>query len=160
MQLLTIGYEGLTTGRFFDLLKVHEVGTLIDVRELPLSRKRGFSKSALAEAAARYGIGYVHAPALGCPRHIRHEYREDRDWARYTRRFKSHLATQEPAIAELANRVRREQCCLMCFEADPNFCHRLYVAERVVQAVRPRPHLLHINAPVPALTAQAALWAA
>lgn len=130
MLLMTIGYEGLTSQQFFGILRVHRVETLIDVRELPISRKPGFSKKVLAQASADYNLHYVHMPALGCPRDIRHEYRAAGDWARYTRRFKVYLATQQVAIDLLLETVQRQQCCLMCFEADPDFCHRSFVAAK------------------------------
>ena len=28
--------------------------------------------------------------------------------------------------------MRRERCCLLCYEADCNFCHRSLVAEQVI----------------------------
>ncbi|MDP2877672.1 MAG: DUF488 domain-containing protein, partial [Holophaga sp.] len=48
--LCTFGYEGLTIEAFIARLKESGVRTIIDVRELPLSRKKGFSKKAFAEA--------------------------------------------------------------------------------------------------------------
>ncbi len=132
MKLLTLGYEGLSSRRFFALLLASKVETLIDVRELPLSRRPGFSKSALSSAANRHGLNYVHVPELGCPKKIRHDYRADGNWARYTRRFMAYLKTQDEVVEQLAVRVLDERCCMMCFEADPNFCHRSYVAVRLV----------------------------
>lgn len=134
-ELMTIGYEGMTLGQFFRLLRHGEVETLVDVRELPLSRKPGFSKSALSAAVASHGLSYAHAASLGCPRDIRHAFRADGDWARYTQRFAEYMETQGGAIAQLAERVQAERCCLLCFEADPNFCHRSFVADRVATTV-------------------------
>lgn len=129
---MTIGYEGLSQHLFFDALRASGVQTIVDVRELPLSRKRGFSKSALAGTAASYEMTYVHLGELGCPRPIRYDYKADRDWDRYVRRFTAYLDTQNVAIAHLATRIKRERCCLVCYEADYNACHRTLVAERVV----------------------------
>jgi uncharacterized protein (DUF488 family) len=63
--LYTIGYEGQTVEAFLQRLLAQGVLALIDVRELPLSRKPGFSKNALASALQRHGIEYIHMPALG-----------------------------------------------------------------------------------------------
>ena len=41
--LYTIGYEGLSLPRFITILQNYHIHTLVDVRELPLSRKPGFS---------------------------------------------------------------------------------------------------------------------
>jgi uncharacterized protein (DUF488 family) len=131
--MMTIGYEGLTVDSFFQTLHANSVQALIDVRELPLSRKPGFSKSALAHSAATHGIDYTHVAELGCPRAIRHDYKADKDWDRYVRRFIAYLDTQALAIAHLAAHVERERCCLVCYEANYNACHRTLVAERVAQ---------------------------
>ena len=102
-DLMTIGYEGLDLPEFFELLKRCKVSMIVDVRELPISRKRGFAKAALSEELMTHGIKYLHMPALGCPRDVRHEYRDDGDWDRYTRRFKAYLKTQDEALRALAS---------------------------------------------------------
>jgi hypothetical protein len=44
------------------------VERLIDVRKLPLSRRRGFSKTALGLALRESGIEHIHVKALGNPK--------------------------------------------------------------------------------------------
>ena len=149
MKLLTIGYEGLTVQTFLDLLLKNKVRTLVDVRELPLSRKPGFSKSALSQNVAAYDLNYIHLAALGCPREIRHAYRADADWARYTRRFWAYLRTQDEAIARLGARSLTETCCLMCYEADYKYCHRSYVAAQVASVVGHRLEIVHLHTTSP-----------
>jgi uncharacterized protein (DUF488 family) len=131
--LHTIGYEGLDTEEFLSLLSKHDIETLVDIRELPLSRKSGFSKKALATSVKRWGIDYVHLSHLGCPKPIRNRYREDRNWTRYQRDFLKYLATQDEAIADLAAMSGKSCCALLCFEADHNRCHRSMVADAVKQ---------------------------
>jgi len=131
MQCMTIGCQGFTVETFFDALVHAHVQTLVDVRELPLSRKRGFSKTALQKTAQTYNIKYVHMRALGCPRPIRHNYREDKNWQTYVRRYNEYLYTQDDAVATLATRMRCERCCLLCMEANPNFCHRSLISKRI-----------------------------
>lgn len=126
--LHTLGYEGVTLAAFIAQLKKARVATVADVRELPLSRKRGFSKTALSAALERVGIGYVHLPALGCPKPIRERYKHDGDWSAYTRAFGKHLDSNSAAVLGLARRATESRICLVCFEADFNFCHRSIVA--------------------------------
>jgi Protein of unknown function, DUF488 len=64
----TIGYEGSRVEEFVAALRRAGVVTLIDVRDIPLSRKPGFSKSALAANLAAKGIAYVHLRGLGDPK--------------------------------------------------------------------------------------------
>lgn len=60
--LFTLGYEGLTIEAFIARLQAAQVKTVVDVRELPMSRKKGFSKTAFCTALATHGIAYLHAP--------------------------------------------------------------------------------------------------
>ena len=131
MTIFTIGYEGLGVDAFMSLLVAHGVDTLIDVRELPLSRKPGFSKKALANVLQTSGREYIHIVELGCPKPIRNQYRADGDWQRYTKGFLKHLKTQDDAIIRLSSLVASTNCALLCYEADANFCHRSMVADAV-----------------------------
>ncbi|WP_304846891.1 DUF488 family protein [Hydrogenophaga sp.] len=104
------------------------VQTVVDVRELPLSRKKGFSKSSFREALAEAGIDYAHMPALGCPKAIRLRYKADGSWPNYTREFLAYLATQKTMVGELVKIANATAACLVCFEEDFTMCHRTYVA--------------------------------
>jgi uncharacterized protein (DUF488 family) len=128
MKVFTVGYEGMSIDQFTSLLSQHGIQTIVDVRELPLSRKRGFSKKALSSFLALSGVGYVHLPSLGCPKTVRDRYKADGDWSRYTTGFSRHLQDQATAIAGLAELVGASNCALMCYEADFNYCHRSMVA--------------------------------
>jgi uncharacterized protein (DUF488 family) len=148
IELMTIGYEGLSTRDFFDVLKRCRVSMIVDVRELPISRKPGFAKSALSAALGKHDIKYQHLVELGCPRDVRHDYREDEDWARYTRRFKAYMETQDEAVERLIDWVREERCCLLCYEEDYNFCHRSYIAEQVVLKTDDAIRIHHLTGPM------------
>lgn len=140
--LFTFGYEGLTIDGFISRLKDARVNLIVDVRELPLSRKKGFSKTAFREHLAAAGIGYEHRPALGCPKPVRDKYREHGDWADYTRGFLAHLDTVKTEVRYLAATARTHRACLVCFEADFSACHRSYVARAVRSAGGPAVHHL------------------
>jgi uncharacterized protein (DUF488 family) len=143
-NLYTFGYEGLTLDAFLDRLSTVAIQILVDVRELPLSRKPGFSKNALSAVLAAHNITYVHMPALGCPKAVRDRYKVDADWAGYTRRFLAYLRSQEVAVAALANVARADTSCLLCFEADFNYCHRTMVARAASEAGAPA--VIHLTA--------------
>lgn len=131
MTVFTIGYEGLDIDSFLSLLAEHGIDTVVDVRELPLSRKPGFSKKALANILNTSGREYVHMVDLGCPKLVRDRYREDGNWKRYTEGFLKYLKTQDDAIAELSALAVTANCALLCYEADSNLCHRSMVANAV-----------------------------
>ena len=129
MTVFTIGYEGMSIHEFLLRLSEHRIEIVVDVRELPLSRKPGFSKTALANSLNVAGLEYVHMVELGCPKPVRDGYRADGDWRRYTEGFLKHLKKQEDAIAELSQLAASSNCVLLCYEADFNYCHRSMVAE-------------------------------
>jgi uncharacterized protein (DUF488 family) len=131
VEIMTVGYEGMTPRNFLDLVRRCGVERIVDVRELATSRRAGFAKTALSNSLEKAGIAYTHLPQLGCPRVIRHEYREDENWSRYTKRFCAYLSTCDETLEALAQLAMVERCCLLCFEEDFNFCHRSFVAERL-----------------------------
>lgn len=143
-HLYTFGYEGLDIAAFIARLKSAGIQSVVDVRELPLSRKRGFSKTAFSEALTAGGIAYFHAPALGCPKDVREQYKRDQSWSRYTAGFMQHLGQQRAAVAELAKLAKSTRACLVCFEADFNYCHRTFVARAAHAAGAPS--VMHLTA--------------
>lgn len=142
-HIFTFGYEGLDISAFIARAQAAGVKTVVDVRELPLSRKKGFSKSSFREALAASGIAYAHMPVLGCPKAVRERYKADGNWATYTRGFLAYLATQQTTVCELVKIANATTACLVCFEADFTTCHRTYVA----RAVRERggPSVTHLT---------------
>lgn len=132
-QVFTIGYEGADVDRFLTTLKDAGVTTLADVRAVALSRKRGFSKSALRDALAHEGIGYEHFVKLGTPKEGRQAARAG-DGALMRRIYCDQvLATDEAqeAFRDLETLAASQPICLLCFERDPSNCHRTILAQRL-----------------------------
>lgn len=130
--LFTIGYEGSSVDQLLAQLRAHEVDTLIDVRDVPISRKPGFSKTALSHALGEAGIAYVHLKGLGDPKPGRLAARERR-YQDFRRIFTAHMQTPA-AQSDLSTAIgvaHRSRSCLMCFELDHRNCHRCIVAERM-----------------------------
>jgi uncharacterized protein (DUF488 family) len=133
--LFTIGYSGCSIHDFIRALKSSGVGCVIDSRELPISRKRGFAKSALRQHLAEAEIAYYHFRKLGSPRSARHDLRETGDYVRFFAQVRRHLSRAEP-LAELrtANDIaRRIASCVMCCCADWQLCHRKCVVEALTR---------------------------
>ena len=144
LTIFTLGYEGLTIEAFIARLQAAQVKTVVDVRELPLSRKKGFSKTAFCAALSTHGIAYLHAPALGCPKPIRNQYKADGNWQTYTREFLKYIQTQDASLRELVKIAQATPACLVCFEADYSTCHRTYVARAARQLGGPT--ITHLTA--------------
>lgn len=135
MSISGIGYEGLPLDAFISKLRIRGIRTLIDVRLNAISRKRGFSKRALAEALGEAGITYVHLPALGNQRDNRTGYGElESDLANEVRdRFRQELQSTAAMVAlqEVANLAQTGEVVLFCYEQDERHCHREQVLEQV-----------------------------
>ncbi len=130
-RLFTIGYEGAGLQEFLDCLEKNAVECLLDVREVPLSRKRGFSKTPLARALEGRGIRYVHLIELGSPGAIRDELRSGHDYGKFFREMEEYLATQAEGIEQACGYIGRMTCCLMCYEESADTCHRKVVASKI-----------------------------
>lgn len=129
--LFTVGYEGIAPPDLISVLVEAGVRVLVDVRELPLSRRPEFSKSALAAALERAGILYRHERPLGTPRHLRHALRADKDVPAFRSAYRAVLNDHEPALLDLATQAARVPTAILCFEADPAVCHRAVIAEEL-----------------------------
>lgn len=125
MTIFTIGYEGATVDEVIAALTRAGVEQVIDVRQLPLSRRPGFSKSSLSAALAEHGIGYVHLKALGTPKPGRDAAKRG-DRATLEAVYAGQLKLPEAQAAAARMRaLAREKCsALLCFERDPAVCHR------------------------------------
>jgi uncharacterized protein (DUF488 family) len=126
----TIGYEGTDIERFVQTLKAVGVQVLADVRAVALSRKKGFSKTALLNRLAEEGIDYVHFNALGDPKPGREAARAGK-YDLFRKVYGKHLASEEAqkAMKDLEIAVQDKATCLLCFERDPNVCHRSIVTQ-------------------------------
>lgn len=134
-QLCTIGYEGVALSTFLETLHQAGITQIIDVRQLPLSRRPGFSKTPLRNALSEAGIAYTHLRPLGTPPEGR-EANKRRQWDRFWPIVDAALSTTEAALAleQAAHLARERPSCLLCYEADPCICHRLSVAHRLTAA--------------------------
>jgi uncharacterized protein (DUF488 family) len=129
--LATIGYEGTNVPRFLEALTAAKVELLVDVRAVASSRRPGFAKTALAANLATVGIDYQHLRGLGTPADGRVAARAGRH-AEMHRIFREHMRTEKALgdLLVLEDLVKSgKKVCILCFEADPEHCHRTLVAE-------------------------------
>lgn len=142
--ILTIGYEGSTIEDFVATLKLAAVEVLIDIRDVPLSRKRGFSKKSLAQLLESSGVRYVHLRDLGDPKPGREAARRG-DMLAFQRIFRTHLQSKgaQEALERALDISVGARACLLCFERDHSGCHRAIVAEEM--ASREAVQIRHIG---------------
>ncbi len=128
--LYLIGYEKAGLAEFLATLAAAGVATVVDVRDLPLSRRAGFSKRQLQAGIEAAGMRYLHLRALGTPPEGRAANKR-RQWQRFWTIVDDKLATAEAehALQELATLAAAAPTCLVCYEADWRICHRRRVGE-------------------------------
>jgi uncharacterized protein (DUF488 family) len=128
MEIAGIGYQGRSVDDLIRVLSEAHIAAVIDVREVPWSRKPGFSKSPLAASLARAGIHYVHLRAAGNPR-------ENRKTAGSTQeslaRYRQHLGNDPAVLDEIVEAARKQRIALLCFEAASEECHRSILIEQI-----------------------------
>ncbi|GIH69790.1 DUF488 domain-containing protein [Sphaerimonospora thailandensis] len=139
VRLTGIGYEGCDLDEFIRRLRREGVSLLVDVRLNPISRKRGFSKTALKNALADAGIAYEHMRELGNPKWNRAGFgggAADLRTARgvYAERLLDTGALE--CLDRIADSARWQVVAVMCFEADQYRCHRDLVIEGVRERLR------------------------
>jgi hypothetical protein len=126
----SVGYE-LHRDHLAFARHVQEAGVerLIDVRELPISRRRGYAKTALGQAMADVGVEYVHIRALGNPKPYRDLYKSGRI-EEGRRCYEQHLLReQRGALESLIPLLREKRSALMCVEHNAATCHRTVIVE-------------------------------
>jgi uncharacterized protein (DUF488 family) len=128
----TIGYEGTDIDRFVQTLKAVGVQSIADVRAVPLSRKKGFSKNVLRDRLAQEGIAYLPMQDLGDPKAGR-EAAKAGNYDLFRKIYSSYIdqPNQVSVVADLADKADDSSTCLLCFERDPKTCHRLIVGEKM-----------------------------
>lgn len=121
----TIGYEQATVAAVIAPLRTAGIEVLADIRALPLSRRPGFSKTALAGAMAEAGIAYRHYRALGTPAEGRAAARRH-DHGALERIYAGQLELPEAmaAMAELRAAALERRTALLCYEREAAECHR------------------------------------
>lgn len=140
--MLSIGYEQRDIVEFVKVLRDHQVDVLVDVRLNAISRKRGFSKTALSEALSASGIGYQHERSLGNPKDNRDAFR--RGDAAAVERYRRHLENgAAEALTKVSKQGREQRIALLCFERDHEQCHRRCIADAAAR-VTPGLSVQHI----------------
>lgn len=125
--LFTIGYEKANPEDFVATLSHVGIDVLVDVREKAMSRRKGFAKTALRSILAAAAIAYRHEPCLGSPSAVRNRLKKEWDYDWFFREYEQHLEQQTDVIDALSRIEGR--VALLCYERNPNECHRSSVGQ-------------------------------
>lgn len=128
LQVISLGYERRTIEEFVSILQKQKVTKLIDIRELPLSRKKGFSKKLLSAYLEKEGIRYIHLKEAGNP------YRKLRtDVKQCLELYKSYLLDHSNIVETVRFEIENSLIALMCYERNYHACHRSVLIELICQ---------------------------
>jgi uncharacterized protein (DUF488 family) len=131
MVLYSIGHSNVEIGVFLDLLRRHNIETLVDSRSQPYSRySPQFNKEALSRATTEAGVDYVYmGDALGGrPEGGEFYYGSGKvDYA---------LLAESPSylsgIDRLLDLAKTRRVAFLCSEADFKNCHRYKLITRTL----------------------------
>ena len=136
--LFTIGYEQAKPDAVLGELKRAKIALLIDTRAVAASRRPGFSKRQLAAALDEAGIAICICRNWARRRKVGERRARDFDtlWRIYDAHIKFGYEAQD-ALAGLSALLKSgKRVCLLCYERDPNQCHRSRIAALVKKRTR------------------------
>jgi uncharacterized protein (DUF488 family) len=143
MHASTVGHGIRPLEELVETLREAKVGTLVDVRRFPGSRRSPqFNQGPLRGAVEDAGIVYRHAVELGG--RLSGEPGEEEFACIRTPAFRSYVARMrsEPWQAALAAELGRPAPCFMCAETPWQKCHRRLIAELLTARGSEVTHLL------------------
>lgn len=127
-KIISLGYERRSIGELLGILADHKVVKLLDIRELPLSRRKGFSKSTLSAHLQEVGIEYCHIQIAGNP------YRKEKDDIQHCLQQYAHYLQENPAVLEtIVAEFAEKPIAVFCYEREHKNCHRSILLETLSQ---------------------------
>ena len=128
----TIGHSNRPIDEFTELLRVHKIRLLVDVRAIPRSRHNPqFNIDRLAESLKEAVLHYVHLPRLGGLRKARNNS-INVGWRNASfRGYADYMQSEEfwKALEELTVYGQEGPTAIMCAEAVPWRCHRSLISD-------------------------------
>lgn len=144
--LFTIGYEGKSLEQFLNTLIRNNIRFLCDVRKNAMSMKYGFAKGTLSNACHNVGIRYFHIPSLGIESAERKDLATKEDYRKLFEEYRAgvllNTTAEQNQILQYLSIEKR--VALMCFEKDPQMCHRSHLAATLVALSKLNLPLIHL----------------
>lgn len=134
-QLYTIGFTQKDAMTFFELLRVHQIRMIVDVRLNNVSQLAGYTKkNDLIYFLKQIGnITYYHALILAPTKEILNAYKKKEiSWEEYEIQYKALLKRRSvKQVLEEKFHHEYDKICLLCSEATAEQCHRRLAAEYI-----------------------------
>jgi uncharacterized protein (DUF488 family) len=144
--IYTIGHSTRELADFSAVLQAHEIGTLVDIRAFPMSRRLPhFNRERLEMWLPEIGVDYVWMKELGGRRKkITNDSRNIALRSDSFRNYADYMLTPEfqAAAGRLVTLAERGRTAIMCAERMWFQCHRMMVSDYLVAHGNA---VLHIN---------------
>ncbi len=131
----TIGHSTRTIAAFVELLNMHRIELLVDVRRWPMSRRHPhFNRETLSAALAERGIAYIWRQDLGGFRKPSADSPNTAWQVATFRAYADFMLTPsfEAIMQEIEPIATKQRISLMCAEAVPWRCHRQLLADALL----------------------------
>lgn len=134
-RIFTLGHSNHSIAEFIELLEVHKLKLLIDVRKIPKSRHNPqFWGDKLAASLKKENIQYLYVAELGGRRPARKDS-PNKGWRNASfQGYADHMLTDEfkKGFKKLVSLSRRKKLAIMCAEAVPWRCHRRLISDALL----------------------------
>ena len=146
IEIFTIGHSTHTAEHFLELLRVHGITQLADIRTVPKSRRHPqFGRETLDAFLASNGIVYRHIAELGGLRKPRSDSVNTAWRHPGFRGYADHMQTEEfeRGFNHLLDFARSGRTAVMCAEAVWWQCHRQLLSDALLAHGVPVRHILN-----------------
>ncbi len=134
--IFTVGHSTRSIDEFVELLRVHGVKEIVDVRSIPRSRHNPqFNADVLEHSLQQRHMRYTHIKELGGLRHARKDS-PNLGWRNTSfRGFADYMATPEfsEGLELLIKIAKARETAIMCAEAVPWRCHRSLIGDALTK---------------------------
>lgn len=127
LKVISIGYERRSIDEFIELLKANDVKRLLDIREFPLSRKKGFSKKSLAAHLQQADIEYIHLRQAGNP-----FFKQRNELEKCLALYSEYLNNNPELVQNIAVELKGTSA-MLCYERCHTDCHRSILLQAIRQ---------------------------
>src|SRR5215212_4466184 len=132
MPIFTIGHSNHPLDTFLDLLRLHQIEVLVDVRSQPRSRYvPHFNPENIKGSLKEHGFQYIYMGKELGGRPEGAEFYDEAGHVRYDRVAQASLFLA--GLERLIAGGGRYRVAMMCSEEDPTHCHRRLLIGRVLR---------------------------
>lgn len=132
LTVFTIGHSTRELEEFLEILRVHAIDEIVDVRRYPGSKRYPqFGSESLRRSLAGAGIRYRHEPDMGGRRTARKDSPHNAWRSASFRAYADHMEspTFQARLELLIDSAAEGRQAIMCAEAVPWRCHRQLISD-------------------------------